>query len=137
LEGADKDAVTLIDARPDAVGRTVADLAWEPGLLRSIKLDWSLSYGFDTRFSLPLATPDPTVVAPPLQAGLAPTSGCLTRHGSGRLRRGRDLSGGGERFLADSATGVRHVIVNGTPVPVVGSEVDLDARPGIIPRGSR
>jgi N-acyl-D-aspartate/D-glutamate deacylase len=62
---------------------------------------------------------DPTTVAP------------------GRLRRVRDLPAGGERLVADSGTGVRHVIVNGTPVRVDGQEVDPDARPGSVLRGSR
>jgi N-acyl-D-aspartate/D-glutamate deacylase len=62
---------------------------------------------------------DPTTVAP------------------GRLRRVRDLPAGGERLVADTGTGIRHLVVNGTPVRVDGEEVDLDARPGTVLRGSR
>jgi N-acyl-D-aspartate/D-glutamate deacylase len=55
----------------------------------------------------------------------------------GRLRRVRDLPAGGERLVADTGTGIRHLVVNGTPVRIDGEEVDLDARPGTVLRGSR
>jgi N-acyl-D-amino-acid deacylase len=54
----------------------------------------------------------------------------------GRLRRVRDQPAGGERLVADAGTGIRHVIVNGTPIRIDGEEVDLDARPGTVLRGS-
>jgi N-acyl-D-aspartate/D-glutamate deacylase len=54
----------------------------------------------------------------------------------GRLRRVRDLPAGGERLVADAGTGIRHVMVNGTPVRVDGEEVDPDGRPGTVLRGS-
>jgi hypothetical protein len=38
--------------------------------------------------------------------------------------------------VADAGTGIRHVIVNGTPVRVDGEEVDPDGRPGTVLRGS-
>jgi N-acyl-D-aspartate/D-glutamate deacylase len=55
----------------------------------------------------------------------------------GRLRRVRDLPAGGERLVADTGTGIRHLVVNGTPVRIDGEEADLDARPGTVLRGSR
>jgi N-acyl-D-aspartate/D-glutamate deacylase len=57
--------------------------------------------------------------------------------GSGPLRRVRDLPGGGERLLADSATGIRHVIVNGTPISSDGREVRPEARPGRVLRSAQ
>jgi N-acyl-D-aspartate/D-glutamate deacylase len=53
----------------------------------------------------------------------------------GRLRRVRDLPAGGERLVADTGTGIRHLVVNGTPVRLDGEEVNLDARPGTVLRG--
>jgi hypothetical protein len=37
--------------------------------------------------------------------------------------------------VADTGTGIRHLVVNGTPVRLDGEEVDLDARPGTVLRG--
>jgi N-acyl-D-aspartate/D-glutamate deacylase len=54
----------------------------------------------------------------------------------GRLRRVRDLPAGGERLVADTGTGIRHLVVNGTPVRVDGAEVNVEARPGTVLRGS-
>jgi N-acyl-D-aspartate/D-glutamate deacylase len=54
----------------------------------------------------------------------------------GRLRRVRDLPADGERLVADTGTGIRHLVVNGTPVRVEGEEVNLEARPGTVLRGS-
>ncbi|HXK22794.1 MAG TPA: amidohydrolase family protein [Myxococcota bacterium] len=53
----------------------------------------------------------------------------------GPLRRVRDFPAGGERLTADQPTGVRHVLVNGTPIRVderslIGS---LERRPGTRP----
>jgi N-acyl-D-aspartate/D-glutamate deacylase len=53
----------------------------------------------------------------------------------GRLRRVRDLPADGERLVADTGTGIRHLVVNGTPVRLDGEEVNLDARPGTVLRG--
>jgi N-acyl-D-amino-acid deacylase len=55
---------------------------------------------------------DPTTVAP------------------GPVRRVRDFPADAERLTADEPTGVRHVIVNGTPVQVNGERVGDGARPG-------
>jgi N-acyl-D-aspartate/D-glutamate deacylase len=48
----------------------------------------------------------------------------------GRLRRVRDFPAGGERLVADAPVGIRHVLVNGTPIRRDGEEVDVAARPG-------
>jgi N-acyl-D-aspartate/D-glutamate deacylase len=52
----------------------------------------------------------------------------------GPLRRVRDFPAGAERLTADEPTGVRHVVVNGTPVQVDGDRVNGDARPGQVVR---
>jgi N-acyl-D-aspartate/D-glutamate deacylase len=52
----------------------------------------------------------------------------------GPLRRVRDFPADAERLTADAPTGVRHVVVNGTPVRVDGARVDGDARPGQVVR---
>jgi N-acyl-D-amino-acid deacylase len=50
----------------------------------------------------------------------------------GPLRRIRDFPADGERLVADQPTGVRHVLVNGTPIREDGAEVPTarEARPG-------
>jgi N-acyl-D-amino-acid deacylase len=54
--------------------------------------------------------------------------------GPGPLRRVRDFPGGGERLTAEEPTGVRHVLVNGTPIRRDGSQVGLlEQRPGMRP----
>ena len=56
----------------------------------------------------------------------------------GGLRRVRDFPADGERLVADRPEGVRHVLVNGTPIRVDGTP-DPDAvatRPGRVLRGS-
>jgi len=55
----------------------------------------------------------------------------------GGVRRIRDFPAGGERLVADRPEGVRHVVVNGTPIRVDGTP-DPDAvasRPGRVLRG--
>jgi N-acyl-D-aspartate/D-glutamate deacylase len=53
----------------------------------------------------------------------------------GPLRRVRDFPADAERLTADEPSGVRHVVVNGTPVRVDGVEMaDGDARPGQVVR---
>jgi N-acyl-D-amino-acid deacylase len=52
----------------------------------------------------------------------------------GPIRRVRDFPANAERLTADQPTGVRHVLVNGTPVQVDGSRVEGDVRPGQIVR---
>jgi N-acyl-D-aspartate/D-glutamate deacylase len=47
----------------------------------------------------------------------------------GPTRRVRDFPAGTERLTADQPTGIRHVLVNGTPIQVDGVH-DPDARPG-------
>ena len=57
----------------------------------------------------------------------------------GRLRRVRDFPADGERLVADEPVGMRHVVVNGTPIRVDG-EPDPDAlasKPGQVLRGRK
>jgi N-acyl-D-aspartate/D-glutamate deacylase len=55
----------------------------------------------------------------------------------GPLRRVRDMPAGGERLVAE-ATGVDHVVVNGTPIRAEGKpQADLERLPGAILRGRR
>jgi N-acyl-D-amino-acid deacylase len=56
----------------------------------------------------------------------------------GPIRRVRDLPGGGERLTADQPVGMRHVVVNGTPVQVDGERTGVVnagvvVRPGLRP----
>src|SRR3954469_19215644 len=54
--------------------------------------------------------------------------------GPGALRRVRDFPAGGERLSAEEPTGVRHVLVNGTPIRRDGVQVEAaDVRPGTRP----
>jgi len=54
--------------------------------------------------------------------------------GTGPTRRVRDFPAEGERLTAEEPSGVRHVLVNGTPIRSDGSQLDsLDARPGTRP----
>jgi N-acyl-D-aspartate/D-glutamate deacylase len=54
--------------------------------------------------------------------------------GTGPLRRVRDFPADGERLTAEEPTGVRHVLVNGTPIRVDGAQLDvLASRPGMQP----
>ena len=53
--------------------------------------------------------------------------------GTGPTRRVRDFPAGGERLTAEEPTGVRHVLVNGTPIRRDGAQLDLDAWPGTRP----
>ena len=55
----------------------------------------------------------------------------------GGLRRVRDFPADGERLVADTPTGVAHVVVNGTPIRVEGQPVPegVEARPGRVLRG--
>jgi len=50
--------------------------------------------------------------------------------GTGPLRRVRDFPADGERLTAEEPTGVRHVLVNGTPIRRDGQQLDL---PGALP----
>ena len=59
-----------------------------------------------------------------------------TTVGPGRLHRVRDLPAAGERVVADSGTGIRHVLVNGHPIRVDGADIDPAARPGSVLRSS-
>ena len=54
----------------------------------------------------------------------------------GKLRRIRDFPADGERLVADSPSGVAHVVVNGTPIRVDGEpqEDGVAARPGRVLR---
>jgi N-acyl-D-amino-acid deacylase len=54
--------------------------------------------------------------------------------GPGPLRRVRDFPADAERLTAEEPTGVRHVLVNGTPIRVDGSQlVSAELRPGMRP----
>ncbi len=54
--------------------------------------------------------------------------------GPGRTTRVRDFPADGERLTAEEPTGVRHVLVNGTPIRVDGTQLDpLERRPGTQP----
>ncbi len=52
----------------------------------------------------------------------------------GPLRRVRDFPADAERLTADQPTGVRHVLVNGTPVQVEGERVNDGGLPGQVVR---
>ena len=52
----------------------------------------------------------------------------------GPVRRVRDFPADAERLTADQPVGVRHVVVNGTPVQTDGARVEGDLRPGHIVR---
>ncbi len=54
--------------------------------------------------------------------------------GPGPLRRVRDFPANGERLTAEEPTGVRHVLVNGTPIRLDGAQLDsAGLRPGMRP----
>ena len=54
--------------------------------------------------------------------------------GTGPLRRVRDFPAGGERLTAEEPTGIRHVLVNGTPIRIEGEQLDpATNRPGTRP----
>jgi N-acyl-D-amino-acid deacylase len=54
--------------------------------------------------------------------------------GPGPLRRVRDFPANGERLTAEEPTGVRHVLVNGTPIRRDGAQLDsAGLRPGMQP----
>ncbi|HEY2814014.1 MAG TPA: amidohydrolase family protein [Acidimicrobiales bacterium] len=52
----------------------------------------------------------------------------------GPLRRIVDFPADGERLTADAPVGMTHVLVNGTPIRVDGSQVDAERRPGTVLR---
>lgn len=51
----------------------------------------------------------------------------------GAVRRLRDLPANGERLTAETPTGVRHVLVNGSPIrqDEVQLDLDLERLPGV------
>jgi N-acyl-D-aspartate/D-glutamate deacylase len=54
--------------------------------------------------------------------------------GTGPTRRVRDFPADAERLTAEEPTGVRHVLVNGTPIRIDESQLDsLETRPGTRP----
>jgi len=54
--------------------------------------------------------------------------------GPGPTARVRDFPADGERLTAEEPRGLRHVLVNGTPIRVDGVQLDdLDLRPGVQP----
>jgi len=55
---------------------------------------------------------------------------------SGPLTRVRDFPGDGERLVAAESAGIRHVLVNGTPIRTEYAESRLTARPGRVLRSS-
>jgi len=52
--------------------------------------------------------------------------------GTGPIRRVADFPAGADRLTAEEPTGVRHVLVNGTPIRLDGVQIP-DARPGVWP----
>ncbi len=54
----------------------------------------------------------------------------------GPIRRVADFPAGSERLTADAPSGMRHVLVNGTPIRVDGAN-DLEARPGQLVKPAR
>ncbi len=57
--------------------------------------------------------------------------------GTGPIRRVRDFPADAERLTAEEPTGVRHVLVNGTPIREAGVQLDCSAhRPGVRPETS-
>ncbi len=54
--------------------------------------------------------------------------------GTGPTRRVRDFPADAERLTAEEPTGMRHMLVNGTPIRIDGVQVDSDARPGTRPQ---
>jgi N-acyl-D-aspartate/D-glutamate deacylase len=55
--------------------------------------------------------------------------------GPGPMRRVRDFPADAERLTAEEPTGVRHVLVNGTPIRVDGAQLDpAHLRPGMRPQ---
>ena len=55
-----------------------------------------------------------------------------TTVGPGPIRRVRDFPGGTERLTADQPTGVRHLVVNGTPIRTDGMQCPPNVLPGRI-----
>jgi N-acyl-D-aspartate/D-glutamate deacylase len=53
--------------------------------------------------------------------------------GTGPTRRVRDFPADAERLTAEEPTGLRHVLVNGTPIRVDGAQLEDDRRPGTRP----
>ena len=54
--------------------------------------------------------------------------------GTGPIRRVRDFPAGGERLTAEEPTGMRHVLVNGTPIRLDGAQLESSGlRPGTQP----
>jgi N-acyl-D-amino-acid deacylase len=54
--------------------------------------------------------------------------------GPGPVRRVRDFPADAERLTAEEPSGVRHVLVNGTPIRIDGAQLDsLERRPGMHP----
>jgi N-acyl-D-aspartate/D-glutamate deacylase len=54
--------------------------------------------------------------------------------GTGPTKRVRDFPADAERLTAEEPTGVRHVLVNGTPIRLDGEQLDVsDRRPGMRP----
>jgi N-acyl-D-aspartate/D-glutamate deacylase len=54
--------------------------------------------------------------------------------GTGPVRRVHDFPADGERLTAEEPTGLRHVLVNGTPIRVDEQQLDsVDLRPGTQP----
>ena len=55
--------------------------------------------------------------------------------GTGPMRRVRDFPADGERLTAEEPTGVRHVLVNGTPIRIDGAQLDsVGSAPGAASR---
>ena len=56
------------------------------------------------------------------------------RSAPGPTRRVRDFPAGGERLTAEEPVGLRHVLVNGTPIRRDEVQLDASVRPGMRPQ---
>jgi N-acyl-D-amino-acid deacylase len=108
----------------DLLGRWVRDLGVMPleRAIRKLSGEPADMFGFVGRGYLregnwgDVCVFDPATVAP------------------GPTRRVRDFPANGERLTAEEPVGVRHVLVNGTPIRQDGIQLDvLDHRPGVQP----
>jgi N-acyl-D-aspartate/D-glutamate deacylase len=107
----------------DLLGTWVRDRGVMPleAAVRKLTGEPADMFGFDRRGYLrpgnwaDLTVFDPTTVAP------------------GPTRRVRDFPADAERLTAEEPTGVRHVLVNGTPIRIDETQVDSGARPGMRP----
>jgi N-acyl-D-aspartate/D-glutamate deacylase len=122
--GAHVDQLCDAPMATDLLGRWVRERAVMP-LERAInKLtgEPAAMFGFDRRGALREGNWADLCVFDPATVGTGPT------------RRVRDFPADAERLTAEEPTGVRHVLVNGTPIRLDGEQLDVSAnRPGTRP----